>query len=112
MNPWILEDLAEQLDVQEDDSKITKIRQHFVIQIKTSVLSNTIPKIGDIGKSMASIAYTVGSMNSTKDAPTGCKFICVADGWTPIENPGDYCYRRQTWESFGKFIDAPASWNQ
>ena len=112
MTTWILEDLTEQIDIQENDSQITKVRQHFTIQIRTLILCSAIPSRGDIGKRQASIPYTVGSLNAKKDAPTSCMFICVSDGFTPVEHPGDYCIRRQTWESFGKFIDAPASWNQ
>lgn len=108
----ILEELSEQLDIQEDDSKVTKVRQHFTIQIRDQILCNAIPSRGDIGKRLQSIAYSVGSMNAKKDAPPGCMFICVADSITPIEHPGEYCIRRTTWESFGKFLDAPAQWNQ
>lgn len=112
MTTWILEDLTEQIDIQEDDSKITKVRQHFTIQIRTQMLCNAIPSRGDIGKRLQSISYSVGSMTAKKDAPAGCMFLCVSDGFTPIEHPGEYCIRRQTWESYGKFIDAPTSWNQ
>ncbi|MEI7672695.1 MAG: hypothetical protein WCK00_11345 [Deltaproteobacteria bacterium] len=112
MSIWVLDDLSEQIDIQEDNDQITKVRQHFTIQIRTQIKCSDIPSRGDIGKRMASITYTVGSLTATKEAPTGCMFLCVADGFTPLEHPGDYCVRRQTWESFGKFITAPAEWNK
>ena len=109
---WFLDDLTEQLDIQEDDSKITKIRQHFTIQIHQSVIASAVPVQLSIGQRKASISYSVGALTRTKNPPAVCKFICVSDGISPVEHPGEYCIRRQTWEVFGKFIDAPAEWNQ
>ena len=109
---WVLDDLSEQTDLQEDNEKITKVRQHFTVQIQTQILADAFPSRGDIAKRLERISFRVGSKTCAKDAPPGCKFICVADSLTPIEHPGDYCVRRQTWEVFGKFLDAPPEWNK
>jgi hypothetical protein len=107
----ILDDLLEALDIQEDNNGITKVREHFTIQIHKIVPASTIPSTGNIGVTKKSIPYSVGGVSKVKDPPVGGGvFLCVADGVTPLEHPGDMCIRRQTWESFGALVDPPAGW--
>jgi hypothetical protein len=107
----ILDDLLEALDIQEDDNGVTKIREHYTIQVHKIVPASSIPANGKIGVKQAAIPYSVGGVNMVKNPPAGCRFLCVADGVTPLEHPGDMCIRRQTWEAFGKFVTPPAEWN-
>ena len=110
----ILDDLSENLDVKEDDNKVTHIREHYVIQVHKIVPASSIPANGKIGKVQTCIPYSVGGVNMVKNPPVegGNKFLCVADSVTPLEHPGDMCIRRQTWECFGGFIPAPEWWNK
>lgn len=112
MSIWILDDLAETVDVQEDDNGITKVRDHIVIQIHARELANSVPSRLNIRRTMSAITYQVGSMWRTNNPAGTGKFICVGDGLAPIEHPGDYVTRRQTWEYFGPWEDAPPEWNQ
>ena len=109
---WLLDDLAENIDIQEDNEKVTQIRQHFTIQIHTQIKCSDVPAVGHIGKTTAVVPYSVGSLKAKKNAPAGCSFLCVADGITPLEHPGDYCVRKLVLESFGKFFLAPLKWNK
>lgn len=109
---WLLDDSSDQLDIQEDNDQVTKVRQHFTVQIQTQMKCSDVPTRSDIGKRFSTIMYWMGGLSAKKDAPDGCKFICVADGFAPIEHPGDYGIRRQTWEVFGKFVNAPPEWNK
>jgi hypothetical protein len=109
---WILDDLSESMDIKEDDSKVTKVRKHIVIAIHCQLLASTPPNTLSIGEERMSITYHVGGYSRSNNPRGSGKFICVGDGLTPIAHPGDYVYRRQTWEFFGPWENAPAGWNQ
>lgn len=109
---WMLDDLDESIDVQEDDDQVTQVRDHIVIKIHEQILASTIPSRLDIRQVKSSITYYVGATSKTNNPAGSGKFICVADGVTPKENPGEYAIRRQTWEYFGPWGAAPAEWNQ
>lgn len=111
-NEWILDDLSENIDLQEDEKKVTQIRQHFTIQIRTQILCSAIPATGHIGKHCYSVPYRIGSLRAVKNAPANCVFLCVGDSITPLEHPGDYAIRRLVLESYGQFFLAPTQWNQ
>jgi len=109
---WILDDLSESMDIKEDDSKVTKTRRHVVITIHSQVLASNPPNTLATGDERASITYNVGGLSRSNNPRGEGKFICVGDGLTPIAHPGDYVYRRQTWEWFGPWENAPTGWNQ
>ena len=109
---WMLDDLQETVDVQEDDNEVTKVRKHIVIQIHEQVESANVPNTLDIGATRSTITYNVGSTTRTNNPKGSGKFICVGDGISPIEHPATMVFRRQTWEYFGPWETAPADWNK
>jgi hypothetical protein len=109
---WFLDDLSEQIDIKEDDSKVTKVRRHLVIQIHMYLTANMPPSTLAIMETKSAVTYHVGSISRSNNPYGTGKFICVADGLTPHGHPSDYIIRRQTWEYFGKWEDAPSEWNQ
>lgn len=111
-----LDDMSELMDIREDDAgKIIEIREHYIIQIHKMIRAEDIPDNLEIGVKLDKIPYSVGGINKVKNPPIGVdgkvyRFLCVQDGITPIEHPGDMCIRRQTWESFGDFRTPVAGW--
>lgn len=108
---WMLDDLDESIDVQEDDDQVFQVRDHIVIKIHRQMPSSEIPSRLSIGDVKSSITYSVGGTSKTNNPAGTGKFICVGDGVTPKENPGDFAIRRQTWEYYGPWKAAPAEWN-
>lgn len=112
MSIWILEDLTENVDIQEDDYGVTKVRDHIVIQIKSRILAMNAPRRLAIKTVKAAVSYQVGGSHRINNPAGTGKFICVCDGLAPVEHPLEYLDRRQTWEYFGPWVDPPAEWNQ
>ena len=112
MSNWMLDDLQETVDVQEDETGVTQVRNHVVIQIHQQVDASTIFSTLDIMKVKAAITYNVGNIIKMNNPQGAGKFICVGDAIAPKEHPMSLVIRRQTWEYFGPWVAAPAEWNQ
>jgi hypothetical protein len=108
---WMLDDLQETLDIQEDETSVTQIRKHIVIQIHDQVEASAVPSSLAIGDTRSSITYNVGGTTRTNNPKGSGKFYCVGDGISPLEHPSTIVVRRQTWEYFGPWQTAPADWN-
>lgn len=109
---WYLDDLAETVDVQEDDYGVTKVRDHIVIQIHCKVPADTPPSTLETRSTKSAITYQIGGKWRQNNPKGTGKFVCVGDGFAPMELPSDIIIRRQTWEYFGPWEAAPADWNQ
>lgn len=113
---WILEDFNDALDVSDMDGAI-QIRDHFVVSRhkKISAATYSGPR-SDVGTTSASLQFYVGSILQQKSLPVGVnskgRWICVADGESPEQpgSPGEYKYRRQTWEYYSAWRDPPDGW--
>jgi len=104
---WMLDDLDESIDIQEDDDGITQIREHIVIKIHRRMHASEIPSRLSILATQSTVTYHVGAISKTNNPAGSGKFTCVADGVTPEAHPGEFVFRRQTWEFFDLWQTAP-----
>jgi len=110
MADWILEDFSDNLDIRDTDIGI-QIRHHKVVARHQQILANNIPSA--VGNSSTLVDCKVGNrilLIGTIGLGSN-QYICVADGMSPEEAPLDYVFRRQIWEIFTEWQDAPAGWN-
>lgn len=110
---WILDDMAAQVDIRENEQKVTEVRDHVTLQIHQQMKGSDAPETFAMRAVSKSITWTVGGVKKTVRV-TGANsgYICVGDGISPIAHPGDYIIRRQTWEWIGPWEKAPSEWNQ
>lgn len=92
---------------------VIEIRKHVVISIHSSDIAGSINS--DTGSTRSVITFNVGEIQVSRSASaasgtSGNKFICIADGRQPRQLPGEHVYRRQTWETYGKWKAAPIAW--
>ena len=111
MARWVLEDFSDNIDIRDTDAGI-QIRSHQVVAMTSRIKWSNFPS--EVGKETSLLTLYVGDVRVWKGiigfTATTPKFVCTADGASPVEHPTDYVDRRQVWESYGKWIQAPASW--
>lgn len=110
MSTWVLDDLQETLDPQEDENGVVKVRKHVTITIHQRVLASVPPTSGNLGETRAAITYQVGGLWRTNNPSGSGRFKCIGFGISPVEHPGDYVDWRETWDYIGPWEDAPAEW--
>lgn len=118
-NEWQLEDFQDALETSEVEGKI-QIREHFVFARRKKVPATESWR-EQVGESTRQLDYYIGAVSKKKryvrriggTPPTSDPlYICVLDGIAPEQpdSPGDYIVRRQVWEYYGKWEDAPDGW--
>ena len=118
---WQLEDYNDALDTREilkddgtDDVDHVEVRHHWVFARYRKEHAAGLITDSDVAKTTNVIDYNVGDVRKQKTmiGRSGSpKYICVSDGRSPEANPGNYVVRRQVWEFYSAWEDAPAGWN-
>jgi len=115
---WMCDDYQEAVDSRENDKGVVEIRMHATAQRHCIVKAEDVPDNLDVGISQQSIDFYIGDQKKTYDVSViggsasmaTDRWLCVGDGFKPLQNPSNLAVRTQNWEYFSKYIPCPDSW--
>jgi len=112
---WKLENLDTTPDINDvysnDVYSKTQLRKHYIFTRHILVNADNYTFVSSAGSSTSLLAAYIGDAIFQLLLMGGAKWICTYDGLAPQDDYRVFAYRKQTWEYYGPWTDAPAGWN-
>jgi len=111
LNPWMLDDWVDVLDVSEDEFGEIQVRDHWTLTRHKKQKAQATFR-SDVGDAVKMIRFNVGNVSCGKLNTGAGSYLITSDGISPEQpgTPGDYVFRRQSMEYFSAWRDAPEEW--
>lgn len=99
-------------DVYEGDQYVkTQVRKHYLFERHKLINSEGLSFTSAALTTTANMSAYIGSAEINMVVFGEAKWICTYDGVVPQDDVRVFAHRRQVWEYYGKWEDAPDGWD-
>jgi hypothetical protein len=112
---WKLDNLDTNPDIndvyQSEVYVKTQLRTHYVFNRHVLLNAENLTFSSQSGASTSIMLAYIGDAMFQMLLGGGTKWICTFDGIVPQDDYRHFAVRRQVWEYYGQWEDAPGGWN-